>query len=129
MTKLIQTIGAAVTATFGFAAVQSAAAQGQVVVYGEPEPAATRHVSYVDLDLATNNGERKLIRRVRAAVNQVCAEELGPSAIHYVRTSCRNLTWDETEPQLGRAMSRARQRAAINGSPIAATAIIVRAAR
>ena len=86
-------------------------------------------VSYADLDLATSEGERALVRRLPVAVNQVCAEEVGPSAIVYVKHSCRKLTWSDTEPQLGSAIGRARQMAGSGASSMAAAVIVVRAAQ
>ena len=83
MTKLLLMLGAVAVTNFGGAAAMSQPADRPVVVVAEPEdePAATRRVSYADLDLATSDGERALVRRVRAAVAQVCAVENGPSAI------------------------------------------------
>ena len=68
-----------------------------VIVAAEPE-AATRRVTYADLDLATQLGERALVRRVSSAVKEVCREELGPWPLYYAETSCRMLTWRDTKP-------------------------------
>jgi len=129
MTKLFLTLGAVIVINAGGAGALAGPAPQPVVVIGEPEPAATRRVSYADLDLATRDGERMLIRRVRGAVHQVCAEEVGPSAIVYVTSSCRKLTWRDTEPQLDRAIGRSRQAAASGTSSMAAAVIVVRAAQ
>ena len=73
MTQMLLAVGAAVAATLGGATAIAESTQRPVVVVAEPEPATTRRVSYADLDLATRDGERTLQRRVRTAVNQVCA--------------------------------------------------------
>jgi UrcA family protein len=122
-------LGAAIAANLGGAAALAGPAQRPVVVVAEPEPAATRHVSYADLDLATRDGERKLIRRLRVAVNNVCAEEVGPAAIFYVEMSCRKLTWHDTKPQLESAVRHGRQMAGHGNSSIAAAVIVVRPAK
>ena len=129
MTRMLLGLGAVIAANFCGAAALSGPTQRPVVVVGEPEPAATQRVSYADLDLATSEGERALVRRLRGAVRNVCAEEVGPSAIVYVEHSCRKLTWRDTQPQLGSAISRARQMAESGASSTAATVIVVRVAK
>ena len=80
-----------------------------LVVIAEPEPLPpTRRVGYADLNLATQIGERTLVRRVRTAVNEVCEEEMGPSPLFYYEHSCRVLTWKDTRPQVDQAIARAR---------------------
>ena len=100
-----------------------------VVVTAEPEPeAATRRVTYADLDLATQLGERALVRRVSSAVKEVCREELGPWPLYYAETSCRMLTWRDTKPQVAQAIARARGMAAVSSPGVAAAAIVVKVA-
>ena len=100
-----------------------------LVVIAEPEPLPpTRRVGYADLNLATQIGERTLVRRVRTAVNEVCEEEVGPSPLFYYEHSCRVLTWKDTRPQVDQAIARARGMAAAGSPPIASAAIVVKAA-
>ena len=100
-----------------------------VVVIAEPEQMPpTRRVGYADLNLATQIGERTLVRRVRTAVKDVCEEEVGPSPLFYYEYSCRVLTWKDTRPQVDQAIARARGMAAAGSPPIAAAAIVVKAA-
>lgn len=99
-----------------------------LVVIAEPEQMPpTRRVGYADLNLATQIGERTLVRRVRTAVKEVCEEEMGPSPLFYYEHSCRVLTWKDTRPQVDQAIARARGMAAAGSPPITAAAIVVRA--
>ena len=129
MTRMLLGLGAVIAANLGAAVALAGPAQRPVVVVAEPEPAATRQVSYADLDLATPDGERQLMRRVRVAVNNVCAEEMGPSALFYAEYSCRKLTWRDTRPLVGRAIGNARQMGDAGTSSVAAAVIVVRAAQ
>ena len=126
MTKMLLALGAIAVTNLGGAVAIAESTQNPVVVVAEPEPATTRRVSFADLDLATSEGERMLNRRVRTAVSQVCAVEVGPSSIFYVEYACRKLTWRDTQPQIRSAVSRAREMAGGNASTAAAT-IVVRA--
>ena len=78
-----------------------------VVVVAE-EASPTRHVSFVDLNLANASGKRTLERRVRLAVDDVCGEALGPSPIFYAKQACFLETWHQTKPQMASAFERAR---------------------
>ena len=131
MRKIILTIGAMVAV--GSAAAVTAEAkpvsQRPVVVVAEPEAMpSTRRVAYGDLDLATKVGERALVRRVHSAVDAVCEEELGPSRLVYSEHACRKFTWNDTRPQVDRAIARAHGMAAAGSPDIVAATIIVRAA-
>lgn len=131
MKKLILPMGAfiAVSAAAAVPAEAKPTSDRPLVVIAEPEPLPpTRRVGYADLNLATQIGERTLVRRVRSAVGEVCEEEVGPSPLFYYEHSCRVLTWKDTRPQVERAIARARAMAAAGSPDITAAAIVVRAA-
>lgn len=128
MAKIFLALAAVAATNFGGAAAMGEPAQQPVVVIAEPEPAVTRRVSYADLDLATSDGERALMRRVRAAVEQVCTVEMGPSALYYAEYSCRKLTWRDTKPLVSRAIHRARM-AEGSASTLTAAVIVIRVAK
>ena len=128
MTRIFLGLGVAIAASLGGSPAQAGTTDGPVVVVAEPEPAATRRVSYADLDLTSAAGEKTLIRRIRTAVKQVCAVEVGPMSLFYVEYSCRKLTWRDTEPLVNSAISHARQMAGGGRSDIAASVIVVSAA-
>jgi UrcA family protein len=131
MRKIILGIGAMVAAgsTAAVTAEAKSGSQRPVVVVAEPEAMpSTRRVAYADLDLATQVGERALVRRVRSAVDAVCEEELGPSPLVYSERACRMFTWNDTRPQVDRAIARAHGMAAARSPGIVAATIIVRAA-
>ena len=129
--KTILVLGAlgAVSVAIPSAAEAKPASGRPVVVVADPELVQpTRRVDYADLNLATQVGERTLIRRVRGAVSDVCAEELGSSPLFYHEHACHVLTWKDARPQVNRALARARSMAAAGSPGIAATVIVVRAA-
>lgn len=130
MTKMLLGLGAILVTNLGGAAAMSEPTDRPVVVVAEPEQemVVARRVSYADLDLATSDGERALVRRVRAAVKQVCAVEMGPSALFYAEYSCRKSTWRDTKPLVGLAIGHARL-ADRGASSTAAAVIVVRVAR
>ena len=92
---------------FGMAATPVLAAP--VVVTGQraivdDEGRLVRVVNFSDLDIATPDGERTLMRRVRGAVGSVCA----PAGNFVAETSCRNYAWRGARPQLALALEQAR---------------------
>jgi UrcA family protein len=92
-----------------------------IVVTGPSQDVVTRRVSYRDLNLASLPGEQTLKRRVRGAVVSVCSEV----ALLNEDLGCRSDLWDDTMPQITRAVARARQIAQYGHSAIPAVAITV----
>ena len=90
-----------ITATPAFAAPLVVTGQRAIV---DDEGRLARVVSFRDLDLASADGERTLMRRVRGAVGSVCA----PAGNIVAETSCRNYAWRGARPQLARALEQAR---------------------
>ena len=129
MKKIILPIGAFVLVSAAAPVIAEAkpVSDRPLVVIAEPEPMPpTRRVGYADLNLATQVGERLLVRRVRSAVKAVCEEEVGPSPLFYHEHSCRVLTWKDTRLQLDQAITRARAMVAAGSPDIAAAFILVR---
>ena len=96
------------------------------VVGGE---VASRHVSFADLNLAGASDRKVLVHRVEAAVSDACDEALGPSANYYAEVGCWKSTWSKTQPQVARAVRRAREIAATGADLSAAAVITVQVAR
>ena len=130
MKKIILPIGAFVAVSAAPVIAEAKPVSDRpLVVIAEPEPLPpTRRVGYADLNLATQVGERILVRRVRSAVKEVCEEEVGPSPMFHYEHSCRVLTLKDARPQLDQAIARARAMAAANSPDISAAFILVRSA-
>lgn len=107
----------------------SAAADRPVVVEGSPpEGAVVQRVSYGDLNLATNDGEKLLYRRVGRAVSRVC-DQANPGAHYTDIWTCRGMSWTGARPQIASALDRARQMAARGETPVIAGAVLVASQR
>jgi UrcA family protein len=78
-----------------------------------------RVVSFRGLDIASADGERTLMRRVRGAVNSVCA----PAGNFVAETSCRNYAWRGARPQLALALEQARTNPALASATLSTLTI------
>ena len=132
LTRLVATaVLSGVTASLLFVVPANAAAQeNPVVVKAEPlEGLRTEHVPYGDLNLAERKDVYRLQQRVGGAVKRVCLFEDGRSALldtGYAR--CSDEAWNDANPQIARAVTRAKE-IALNGySAIPAIPIAIRAA-
>ena len=98
------------------------------VVYGEDsENFRTERVYFGDLDLASQNGERQLNRRVAATVRSVCLTDFTGSALQSAEFDrCADGAWAGARPQIARAVAQARDIAMNGKSSIAAAAITIR---
>lgn len=99
--------------------------QRPVTVVASPSEYLTRRVSYADLDLAAKPDLRVLHQRVGYAVNDVCNEVMGEPSTQFTMQECTKDSWSRAQPQIYRAVQRARQIAATGTSSIAAAAIII----
>jgi UrcA family protein len=115
-----------VTASLMIAAPANAQ-RGPVVVYGHGnQDVRTERVSYADLNLATQPGERKLFRRVSDAVKRVCLYRDGTIGLQSNGyTICADGAWDSANPQIAQAVQRAKDIAMTGKSSIAAAAITI----
>ena len=105
----------------GIAPTASAKQQRAVVTAPDPD-APTRRVSYADLNLASLQGEKVLIRRVGGAVTGVCQE--ATNGMGYAeRGKCYSFAWRGARPQIEQVVQRAREIALTGRSSIAAAAI------
>ena len=106
----------------------SAAAMAQdATVFGDrpDETIPTERVSYLDLNLVSEAGEKALVGRVRGAVRRVCVAET--SSHPYLR--CRNVAWRGAKPQIDLAVARAREMALNGTSDIPMVSILITAPR
>ena len=108
--------------------VTPALAAGQekpVVVYAQPqEGLRSERVSYVDLNLAERRDQGRLRARVASAVKRVCLFEDGRAGLQETAyTRCSDGAWDDANPQIAQAVSRAREIALTGQSAIPAVAI------
>lgn len=116
-----------VTASLLLSASAALAQDTPVIVYAEPnENVRTERISYADLDLAEQRGERTLRMRVARAVKRVCLFDYGHSGLqdrgYY---NCAGDAMEGAAPQIAQAVERARQIVLTGRSSIAATAITV----
>lgn len=115
-----------VTASLLVVASASAAQEGPVVIYGEPENIRTERVTYADLDLADFGDQRKLNLRVTGAVKRVCLYENSRHGLQDLGYyNCAGHAWDGAKPQIAQAVQRAKEIAMTGRSSIAATAITI----
>lgn len=115
-----------VTASLLVAAAASAAQETPVVIYGEPENVRTERVTYADLNLIDQGDQRKLNLRVTGAVKRVCLYENSRSGLQDLGYyNCAGNARDGAEPQIARAIQRARDIAMTGQSSIAASAITI----
>lgn len=107
--------------------IEPAAAQEPVVVYGETDGTRTERVKFVDLDLSTEAGVKRLNARVGGAVRNVCLFDremrLQPSDYN----ECANASWDNARPQIVQAIARSQALAASGEAVTTAMAISVSA--
>lgn len=99
------------------------------IVVAAPAEIVTRHISYADLNLATSAGERTLNYRVASAVNGLCDDATGGNDGSFVfkvsMKRCSSSGWFQAQPQIDRAVQRARQLAATGATSLAAAAITI----
>jgi UrcA family protein len=112
--------------------VSPALAQGQdnpVVVYAEPqEGVRTERVPFADLNLAERRDQSRLRARVAGAVKRVCLFENGRAGLQVSSyTHCSNGAWDDANPQIAQAVTRAREIALTGHSAIPAATIRITA--
>lgn len=121
-------IVAALAASASLAPSSASAQDRPVTIYGEAVNARTELVSFARLDLANARDQRRLKRRVGAAVERVCLRDIGRDGLqdrgYY---ACEDKAWDEAAPQIAEAVSRSGNLALGGGLPFAATAIRVSA--
>jgi UrcA family protein len=83
-----------------------------------PTDGAVGHVSFADLDLTSVGGENALRARVNTAVRNICASLADRSSGTFAEANCRSASWKDVDPQIERAVQRARELAATGTSPI-----------
>lgn len=114
--------GLLVAATPGFG-------RGAPVVVTAPHEMLTRHISYADLNLASVAGAKTLDRRIGTAVTDLCNDATGGNdggtRYKFSMINCSNEAWNSAQPQIDRAVQRARDIAATGSSSIAAAALII----
>jgi UrcA family protein len=124
--KGIGTIAMTAVMISAVAAGSAASRPREVVVTGQSGDGIARAVEYRDLNLARAEGEHALTRRVQGAVNKVCDELVGHH-MGYMEpmASCQSQSWQSAQPQVERAVQRARDIAANGWSAIAPVAIAI----
>ena len=76
------------------------------------------HITYGDLNLASIGGENALRARVETAVRNNCAGLADRSSGIFAEVNCRTASQKEVDPQIARAVLRAREFAATGTSRI-----------
>jgi UrcA family protein len=121
----------AVTAAGLAIAAPAVAKQEPVVVTATAKDIPIRYVSYRDLNLARFEDEQRLLKRVKYAVKDVCIESSGGEAVprdssnRLIMNHCRGHAWAGAQPQVNRAVQRAREIAYNGFSTIAPVAISI----
>ena len=127
--KYTKAISLCATVTGLFVVATPAVGRGAPVVVTAPHEMVTRHVSYADLNLASVAGERALDRRVGTAVTDLCSEATGGNdggtQYKFAMINCSSEAWNSAQPQIDRAVQRARDIAATGSSSIAAAALVI----
>ena len=117
-------------AAVAFTALPSSPAAAAPLVVTAPV-LVVRHVSYADLNLATNEGAKILDRRVGSAVSDVCVEandgDNGSFDFKVGMLRCSASAWNQARPQIDLAVQRAREMASTGGSAISVAAISISA--
>lgn len=87
------------------------------------DPEHQRIVRYADLNLATGQGEKRLMSRIRFAVRDLCVDGVNYSPIDAADLrGCKSDAWASARPQLDRVLAEARSVAALHsGSRTAMT--------
>lgn len=97
------------------AAAPPTAQQEEVVITGKKVPPGyepvTTKVKYGDLNLTTERGIKELKRRVAHGVSGVCPIPPGNSPHYEMKDyeACRKFAMDGAQPQVDRAIAKARQ--------------------
>ncbi len=84
-------------------AVLLAATLATIPAIAATEVPTARTVKVSDLNLASPHGQQTLARRLRAAVNQVCAPSVGENRLRVSRSKveeCREAAWADAQRQL-----------------------------
>ncbi len=120
----------AITAGGALLFAQPAPAKPSQVVVVEPgNEIVVRHISYADLNLASDGGMQTLQSRVRGGISDLCAEAVsaaqGSFTYNGYSLKCRSSAWNQAKPQVARAVQRAREIALTGSSTLAATAITI----
>ena len=103
---------AAITSTLVYGTVaEPAHAAGPVVTAPSFDPdARMRRVSFADLNLLSDEGQKTLKRRVGGAVSAVCDDRRGIVLLSELspRRKCASESWSNVRPQINAAIERAR---------------------
>lgn len=108
-----------------------ALSQSPVEVEGRRiDPVNYRIVQYADLNLATAQGEKKLMTRIRFAVRDLCVEGINYSPLDAADLRlCKSQAWSSARPQLDRLFAEARSVAGIHSGSRTAITVSIAAAR
>lgn len=124
---------AAIAATSGglfLAASPAFGRNGPILVTAvPPEEMVVRHISYADLNLVADAGQRTLNHRVDVAVTDLCMEANGGNdgspSFKFSMKRCSFGAWNGARPQIALAVQRSRELALTGKTAIAATALII----
>lgn len=98
---------AALAATASLAPSAASAQERPVTIYGEASNARSELVSFAKLDLGNANDQRRLNRRVGAAVERVCLRDIGRDGLqdrgYY---ACEGKAWSDAAPQIASAIAQ-----------------------
>lgn len=114
-TKLMFGLAAALTTSGALLlAAGPAAARDVTVVAAIENDVPVARVSFADLDLTGQPGQRTLRHRVTGAIHTVCEPALMGEPVAY--SFCQGSAWAEARPQMAAAIARAGRLAAGNAT-------------
>lgn len=91
-----------------------------LVVEGRIDPETQRVVRYGDLNLTNPDGQKRLIRRVSFAINDLCQINQFPPAYTMPNgRECTTAAWNSANPQISMAFDRARSDSFVAAAAIA----------
>jgi UrcA family protein len=119
---LLCAAGIATIVTLGAAISPALARPSDVVVTAQRDEVPVAIVAYGDLDLVSDSGRQALHARVNRAVKSLCPiQGIMQLSQQSAAKSCRSVAWLSADPQIERALQRARF-ASASGGTIAVTA-------
>jgi UrcA family protein len=93
-----------------------------VVVVADETPLPAEMVSFADLNLGSTAGQNRLVQRIRGAADHVCSDADKTGIEFLVYRGCFNTAVGNGIVQMQQVMAARK-----SGSPLAATALVIRA--
>jgi len=127
--KAIYACGAVALSMAAIGLASPASGQSPTILVKQAPDLVVRTVAYDDLNLTTPAAQHALVGRVRVALTDLCGEIVGSRDGYWMSQtyfdSCRHAGWSQAQPQINRAVQRAREISMTGKSTIAASAVTI----